>query len=130
MRHDAQIVRVMEGGTGMFYLWSDGILSYKYDAAGKAINLRMLELDIKAIDGLREGEKIKFLSDLRGVSKFEPEHRKVISQHMGIAFVKAAALIDSPVSKVIMNIFMILNRPSIPSRIFNDMDSATLWLKQ
>ncbi len=40
-----------------------------------------------------------------------------------------ALLIDSPVSRVIANFFMGLNRPLSPTRVFTEQTQAIRWLQ-
>src|ERR1700756_4774181 len=39
-------------------------------------------------------------------------------------------LIESPLSRIIGNFFMGLNKPSVPAKLFNNEQDAIAWLKQ
>ena len=42
---------------------------------------------------------------------------------------RAAILVGSPVSRVMGNIYMGLNKPNVPTKLFTDEQTALIWLK-
>lgn len=51
-----------------------------------------------------------------------PEHAKTFS--------KAALIVTSPISRIIGNFFLGLNKPLKPTRLFTNKEDALLWLKE
>ena len=69
--------------------------------------------------------------DIREVKSVTKEARETLAVDEGIKFVSACAmLINSPVSKIIGNFFLTINKPSLPNRIFTDREEALKWLQQ
>ena len=67
------------------------------------------------------------ISKLRTMSRearaffMKPEHTEILHA--------VALLIGSPLSRAIGNIFLGLNRPVTPTRLFTDEESALVWLR-
>jgi hypothetical protein len=127
----AHIVQSLEGGTGVFRKWSDQLLTYELDPV-RHQNAVMDDLvkDLQAALELQKGERTLFLSDLRQLKKFKRDHQKFISAAMPRFAKVGAAVVKTPVSRILMNGFLLLFRPSIPARIFTDPDKAIVWLKK
>jgi hypothetical protein len=51
-----------------------------------------------------------------------PEHAKTFS--------KAALIVTSPISRIIGNFFLGLNKPLKPTRLFTNKGDALVWLKE
>ena len=80
---------------------------------------------------LTEGIKIPLLADIRGVKSITREARAYLSGEEAAALTFACALIiGSPVSRVIGNFFLGLNKPVYPTRLFTSEEKAIKWLKE
>ncbi len=47
-----------------------------------------------------------------------------------LAITAIAMLINSPGSRIIGNFFLGINKPSVPTKLFNEKNKAIEWLKQ
>ena len=76
------------------------------------------------------GEKrVPVLVDLRGIRYQSRQAREYLSSsEMESKFAAVALLIANPVSQVIGNFFMRLRQQPIPTRLFNDEQTAVEWL--
>ena len=54
--------------------------------------------------------------------------RKYYAEHSGAWCSKAAFLTNSPITRVIGNIYMGLNKPKVPTQLFNTEEAARDWL--
>ena len=80
---------------------------------------------------LVKDKPLPLLCDLNNVTKMTIECRNHFAGEAHAAsFSKAALLIPSPISKIIGNFFMGLNKPIKPTRLFTDREKALEWLKQ
>jgi hypothetical protein len=80
---------------------------------------------------LAEGIKWPMLVDMSQVKSISREARTVYAQRQNAETVSALALvIGSPVSRVIGNFFIGLNKPAMPTRLFTSIEDATAWLRQ
>jgi len=67
-----------------------------------------------------KGKKTPVFTDIRGVKSITREARLFVSSEDSVKVCSAASiLIGSPVSKVIGNLFLGLNKPPYPTKLFN-----------
>lgn len=120
----------MQAPTGVFTKWSDGLLSYKMIPLGRYATEDDLAEDFKIINFIQKGAKSPFLGDLRDLDHFSGMQRKYVSDRMPLFSNRAAALVSSPLSRILVNTYQILNKPLIPSQAFTNEEKALKWLKQ
>ena len=73
--------------------------------------------------------KTRVLIDMTAVSEISKEARDYFANERTASIQRATALlIGSPVSRVIGNFFMGLNKPISPTRLFTDPQKAIQWL--
>lgn len=74
---------------------------------------------------------LPLLCDLTNVVKMTQECRRHFSgpEHAK-TFSKAALIVTNPISKILGNFFLGLNKPTKPTRLFTNYDEALRWLKQ
>jgi hypothetical protein len=74
---------------------------------------------------------LPLLCNLNNVTKMTIECRNHFSgKEHAASFSKAALLVSSPISKIIGNFFMGLNKPIKPTKLFTNKEKAIEWLKQ
>ncbi len=74
-------------------------------------------------------EKTRVLIDMTSTTEISKEARDYFANERTASIQRATALlIGSPVSRVIGNFFMGLNRPVSPTRLFTDPQKAIQWL--
>jgi hypothetical protein len=80
---------------------------------------------------ISKGKKLPLLVDSRNIKSMEREARVYYAGEEGRKSVSACALlIGSPVSRVIGNFFMGLNKPLVPTRLFTSETEAIEWLRR
>ena len=73
--------------------------------------------------------KTRVLIDMTAVTEISKEARDYFANERTASIQRATALlIGSPVSRVIGNFFMGLNKPASPTRLFTDPHKAIQWL--
>ena len=89
--------------------------------------------DIDAQERIRDSlnkEKTRVLIDMTAVSEIAKEARDYFAGERTASIQRATALLtNSPVSKVIGNFFMGLNKPKSPTKMFTDPQKAIRWLQ-
>ena len=89
--------------------------------------------NVDAQETLRDGmkrRKTRVLIDMTTVSEISKEARDYFANERTASIQRATALlIGSPVSRVIGNFFMGLNKPVSPTRLFTDPQKAIRWLQ-
>ncbi len=84
-----------------------------------------------AVKEISEGKVYPMLVNLKGIKTISKDARDHFSMQGRTPGVTAIAmLIKSPVSKIIGNFFLGLNRSAVPSRLFTSEEKAIEWLKQ
>lgn len=115
-----------------FYTWmgNDGIARTQVKP-GAEISLSDARENTAAVEKLYKGYKFPLLVDTRKVSYVSKEARDHFSIGDRDTVVNSFALvINSPLSRIIGNFFMGLNKPSVPMKLFNSEQEAVKWLKK
>ena len=108
----------------------DGILISAYKESSNieiedAIMVRDATLELTG------GKKCVALVDLTNVRTISKEARYYFSgTEFAQVFIAAASFVSTPVSKIIGNFFLGMNKPAMPVRLFNSRDEAIAWLKE
>jgi len=108
----------------------EGIVYFKIQP-GAEVTLEDTKDYVKVKGKLTAGQKSPLLADIRGTRSITREARAYLAGEEAAALTSAAALIiGSPVSKVIGNFFLGLNKPVYPTRLFTSEEKAVEWLKE
>ena len=74
---------------------------------------------------------LPLLCDLTNVIRMSHECRKHFAgQEHAETFSKAALIVSNPISRLIGNFFLGLNKPLKPTRLFTNKEAALSWLKE
>jgi hypothetical protein len=83
-----------------------------------------------AVNGFFVDKKYPLLIDARQVKQMSVEARKHFSTNGRDTKINAfAVIVKSPLSRVIGNFFMGLNKPQVPAKLFDNETEAIDWLK-
>jgi hypothetical protein len=114
--------------SGTIFL-EDGILRVVVDTGGK-LDLADARANIAAAAYLAGSRKVPVLVDMANIRTMSREARSYIGGEDAARFTSAVALlVGSPVSKVVGNFFLGLNRTPFPARLFTSESEAVSWLK-
>jgi hypothetical protein len=111
-------------------MWmEENILCARY-----ADNLHMTLEIAKSCVGARvffsKGESYALLIDMKGIKSVTPEARTYMAS-FGTLMVKAGALITgSALNKTLGNIFLAIDKPPVPTKLFTSEEKAREWLQQ
>jgi len=76
-------------------------------------------------------QPLPLLCDLTNVVKMSHECRKHFAgEEHAATFSKCALIVTSPVSRIIGNFFLGLNKPLKPTRLFTNKEEGLKWLKE
>jgi hypothetical protein len=94
------------------------------------ITLEDAMLEIAFCTAAGGGERVAALVNITNVKSVNREARQYYSSEDADRAYKAVALIvNSPVSKMLGNFFMGLNKPPMPLKLFNLEEDGIAWLK-
>jgi len=107
----------------------DGIIREKVPG-GSVVDLDAAKEEIAAYAGLCKNEARPILVDIRNVKSITAEARSHLAGEEGAKVTRAVAmLIGNPLSKILGNFFLGLNKPSFPCKLFTSEQEALLWLR-
>ncbi len=111
-------------------LGEDGIMRHNMHK-GAVLGLAAAEDLIAKSTQLSGGKKCPFLVKTSGTKSMSREARSFLSSSEESAKISAAVafLITSPVTRVLANFFIGLNKPIFPVKLFTDEKNALAWLK-
>jgi hypothetical protein len=115
-----------------YWTWmgSDGIGRTKVKPRAEVTITESME-NSAAVNRLYTTKKFPLLIDARNIKSISKEARDFFSiQNRSTNINSFAVIIDSPLSRIIGNFFMGLNKPSVPAKLFNNEQDAIMWLKQ
>lgn len=113
------------------WLGEDGIIYNIIFLHNAEVNKEDIAMSIAAITKLVRGVKRPVLSDIRNLKEVDREGRQLgAAEEAARNILALAILISSPVSRAIGNIFLKINRPQFPTRLFTSEADAVKWLKE
>ena len=99
-------------------------LSYRNTGSGK--DLREAEARLF----FSKGKSSILLVDMRGIKSTTKAAREYMAT-IGVTLVKACALITgSGFNRTLGNIFLTIDKPAVPTKLFTDEGKARAWLQQ
>jgi hypothetical protein len=110
------------------YWTEDGVLFFVYKP-GTNMDLAAARQVVNDRVEVQKGESYPVFCDMRGVRDSNKAARDYLAKE-GSALVRAVAvLIDSPVTKVMLNFYLTISRPLVPTKMFTDKNQALEYLK-
>ena len=77
-----------------------------------------------------EGVSYPCLIDMKGMRSVTKAAREYMAKEGAMHMKAGALLIGSTLTKTIGNIFLMINKPEVPAKLFTDEKEAKEWLKQ
>jgi len=119
---------VIETRVTRIWLGEDGILREEFTHGAEVTLDDMMSIDQVQGSFAQKG-KVFVLADVSFVKSATKEARDfAASEAMARTTGALALLIDSPVSKVLVNFFIRLNKPLFPTKLFISEGEAIKWL--
>ena len=111
-------------------MWmSDGILCARY-AANLHVSIEVAKTVVEARIFYSKGQSYPLWVDMKGIKSMTREARAYLAS-VGATLVTAAALITgSSVNRTLGNIFLKIDKPPVPLRLFTDEKKAMEWVRQ
>ena len=121
---------IIKTRTAQAWVDKDGMINIRSNA-GFLHSLADATENIKALYPLSLDLKRPAMIDISDIKGMSREARSLYSGKESDKLFSAIALIvTSPISLVVGNFFLGINKPSIPIRIFSDKKKATRWLNK
>jgi len=117
---DNEYCKVELSGSIIFGTWKDSFIDL--DIAKKAVSKRL---------EVTEGKSYPVLINIKSVKDSTKEARDFLASEKGCEGITAGAiLVDSILANMIAYLFIYLNKPQIPTKVFKDEAKAKEWLGQ
>jgi hypothetical protein len=108
----------------------DGICRTKTKPQSE-ITLKEAIENSNVVTSLYKDKKFPLLVDARDIKSMAKEARRHFSTNGRATKINAMGImVSSPLSRIVGNFFMGLNKPQIPARLFDDELEAIDWLKK
>jgi hypothetical protein len=105
----------------------EGILYFIYKQ-GTVLNLAAAKKIVADRIMLQNGRPYPVFCDMRGIKDSDKAARDYLAKE-GSTLVKAVGvLIESPVTKIMVNFYLSINQPLTPTRMFTDKSNALEYL--
>ena len=114
---------------GILSLRKDTILTFEPKPGKTEQTLDSMKSDFEIFKNWTDGKKHGFLVDGRRFKKFDAEVRAYAQRQTPLFSNKYAIIITSGTSSFLANMFIYLNRPTIPTKTFTLKENAINWLK-
>lgn len=116
-----------ENESAEFWVEND-VLFFSYKE-GTKINQHVAAQVVKDRMEMQKGISYPVFCDMRGVKDSDKAGRDYLAKE-GSSMVNAVAvLIDSPVTKIMLNFYLNINKPTTPTRMFTDKNEALAYLE-
>ena len=125
-----EIVKELSTGSGTVRLYSNGIMHQTYkDGANLTIKDTKREMKIYKNEYCEDTSR-PILVDINNVRTVSKESRGIYSStETAEVFSAAALLVGNPVSRIIGNFYLGLNKSAMPVKMFTESGEAFEWLK-
>jgi hypothetical protein len=112
------------------YLFEDGIMHVTWHQ-GIVINLDVAKEMVEERIQLCKGKTTLVFVDINGLATIDTVSRKFFAGERAIVGLTAGALlVGSLISKLAGNIYITVDKPRLPIRLFTDKTKAIKWLKK
>lgn len=116
--------------TAKIWMGDDGILRNMMLPKAE-ITREDVQENYSSNEKLLNGQKVPILTDARYIKSIDQEARKLSAGEMVAAITIAiAVLVESPMSRMMGNFFLKINRPLYPVKLFTVDEDAVTWLKK
>jgi hypothetical protein len=123
-------IRSTNTGKGRVQLYPSGILHQTYpDGVKLRIEDSTAEMEIYEKEYCNEMKR-PILVDIKNIKSVSKESRGIYTSKETARYLSAAALlIGNPVSRIIGNFYMGINKTAMPVKMFSSEKEALAWLK-
>ncbi len=111
------------------YKLADGILFVTYNK-DVVLDLPAAVYVVKERLLLHEGLPLPVLCDVRQIKEVNKAARSYLSIEGSILVKAVAFIVDSPVTEMLSEFYLRTNKPTIPTKAFNNVDLALKFLDQ
>jgi len=124
-----EIADQQTSSVGIVSLRKDGIITFEPKEGKTTHTLEAMKVELDIFQEWAGDKKLGFISDNRELKKFENDVRVYAQQHLPLFCDKFALIISSGISSFLTNMFIYINRPDVPIKVFTNKEDAINWIK-
>ena len=110
-------------------LYSNGIIEVKYNPNLVTVDVADLVNLRQSVIELGKGKRMPIYMEILEFSNITPEARKFAANKNYAEFISATAiLIDNLAKRMMLNFYLTINKPTIPTKGFRSKEAAIEWL--
>lgn len=111
-------------------MWMEENILYAVYTKNLDLTINVAKQCVSERIAFSEGVSRVCIFDVTGVKSVTKEAREYLASE-GAMYIKAGALlIKSALTRMLGNIFLLINKPYVPTKLFTDIKDAKEWLKQ
>lgn len=111
-------------------LWKEQGVIYCIFTPDLDMNIEVAKYCVAERIAFSNGRSYPCLINMQGIKSFTKEARDYMAVE-GSACIKAGALVvNTPLSRMLGNMFLAINKPAVPTKLFTDEKQAEEWLQQ
>ena len=112
-------------------IWFQGGLVYEVFKPYTSITVKAAEIIVRDRLKVSDGKTSPIFIDLRNVVTIDNASRSFLAQTEAVEYLTAGAiLITNEIQRLLMNLWLKIDKPLIPTRGFTDKEKALQWLEQ
>lgn len=116
--------------TESFEIWYEDGIVYQVFGPGTVLNIDLARQVVSERLKVSNGVSSPIFIDLTNVFYTDTKARKYMATKEAVQYIIAGAfLLDNEIMKLAGNIFIQIDKPLIPTKLFTDKDKALLWLQ-
>jgi len=123
-----EIVEQKTSDVGLLTLRKDGLITFEPLEGKTEQTLVSMKKDLAICQEWVNGKPTGFLSDNRNLKRFEADVRIFAQENVHKFANKFGFIVESGISSFLTNMFIYLNKPSIPLKAFTNKQDAIQWL--
>lgn len=130
MSEDRDSEAISPTSTGRAFVDHNAMVRFEFDAGVSVDEEAAIENMAATARAADNGKYRLILVDMREIKAIDAAARRYLSKNTGNYFAAVALLVRSPLSRVVANFFIGLNRTEYPVQLFTSEDAAVAWLRQ
>lgn len=113
-----------------FEIWYENGIVFEIFKKNSILDLELSKQVVQERLKVSNGIDAPIFIDLRNVFSTDTKARKYMASKEAVEYLTAGAfLIDNELMKLAGNIFIKIDKPLVPVKLFTDRDKALLWLE-
>lgn len=116
--------------TSYIKLWKKEKILFCEYADNIDISLEIAKECVEKRIAFSEGKNYPVFINMKGVRSLTKEAREYLAVEGARLIIAGALITGSPLTKILGNVFLTVNKPQVPTRLFINENEALEWLKK